>query len=1474
MGIGFRISAVTAALLVCPHDLPAVGPSSTEWEDAAGTFTTGQNGNTTDVQNPAGPNHLNAVHGRSRPNGGTVMTNNVWAVGDGGTLLYYNGGTWSQEPSPVGVNLYDVYILPTPNVANNVAGWAVGEQGTIIRLPAAGNWVCDVNFCPATCGAGEGGTLNICATLYEIVPVDPTSPDSDLFVVGTAQCDPPDSGPPPGGGGANPTILWYDSSANTWTKLKTGIPTYPLNLASWSNQFLCENCGLCVPVNNPGYMGNFFTGLITDFSGPGTPTAGGAFESSRIRVHMWFNGVNWASQSGISCMSPCGAAGPFPNYYTSALLGNTALVAGDTDTCVGCPDARTSNFHIFAPPGAQLRKINTGLVAATFGTIRDMDLLQLWGFGIGVGCGAAGGADYDDPKPDAYLALMKIPDPSKNFAPEDPSSPNSVAYWQKPAGAPWPRLNGTFIVDYNEAWAVGDAGTILHWTAPAAVPAALDVSLSYEQVGAWIQVVMSATNTGGTVLENFAYSLNLASGSAAAICGPVCVTEYCAATPGCPATLPPGGPAHLTWSYTLTGCYPVSFDGSVSGTDGLAPYPAIGPATDSITLPFPPLDFTIVKNQVPPSPGTGAPVTYTIRVTNTGATTITSLVVVDTASPVLAGQSTIQDPAFTPPAVAHLAGGTRYTWSAGGLNLLPGQFYDFTVSGVVGTVCLPTTVNNTAYGRAASDCRNAAKLSNQTSFSLPAPSLNFTVAKEQAGAWTTGSAVTYRVIVRNTGAATIRNLIVVDTVTPLLVGQATAQPAGFLAPAITHVAGSGTRYEWSASFLNFYPGDSYTFSVTGTVAPVCAVMPVTNRGYITGWIACGQLYQFTNLVGPSFVSPLAAGITVDKIQTIKFPTDVGTTLWYNVVVRNTGAATITSLTVVDTIHPLVTVIGTDQPPGWAAPATFPVGGGLLYRWARGGIALNPGQILSYTVTGVLALPPAPTTVTNEAYGWGVAACAAGEDGSPTRSFLLNPPLAAALSVSAVQIGLNSYRVTLVLTVTSTASAGLIQTSSFTSRLSSVPAGFSLVSGADPAGLVGLSPGGRTSYSWVGETPGPLPLAFGACTSATIALTGANVEICAQAAAATAVSLLEGAVTVSTIQACPDSPYDYFFTVVMDVKSNAAENVFDLMGESTTLTPPPGASLLSGPSPAVVAGPVGPGSWMLATTGQMFTWTFSATGAPPFDFNLSVSGSTTVTGIPVYGSGAGTGGLGGAAAVSELVSMLATTSRFNESEGLAGRWEITVVLTVSRTGANDVEGVFPAPPVVAPAGRAGLMYDPLLTSLEPKAVSWMEGTTFYDVRDSSLRWDGRLTGSRPAVYFAWTYTMSGTADLTFTADVCASSKQGAQMIPTYTVATAAISLIAGGEVGVYTINRNLMRGRTEVVTASFNLKEAGYTTLTVYNSIGQRIRTLFQAYTQARYDHDLVWDGTNDAGERVASGVYYIRLEGRRFVLTKKVALIK
>lgn len=51
----------------------------------------------------------------------------VWCVGDAGTILHWDGGDWTRYTSPTGMNLYATCAGPT-----NI-GWAVGENGTILR---------------------------------------------------------------------------------------------------------------------------------------------------------------------------------------------------------------------------------------------------------------------------------------------------------------------------------------------------------------------------------------------------------------------------------------------------------------------------------------------------------------------------------------------------------------------------------------------------------------------------------------------------------------------------------------------------------------------------------------------------------------------------------------------------------------------------------------------------------------------------------------------------------------------------------------------------------------------------------------------------------------------------------------------------------------------------------------------------------------------------------------------------------------------------------------------------------------------------------------------------------------------------------------------------------------------------------------------------------------------------------------------
>jgi len=73
--------------------------------------------------------------------------------------------------------------------------------------------------------------------------------------------------------------------------------------------------------------------------------------------------------------------------------------------------------------------------------------------------------------------------------------------------------------------------------------------------------------------------------------------------------------------------------------------------------------------------------------------------------------------------------------------------------------------------------------------------------------------------------------------------------------------------------------------------------------------------------------------------------------------------------------------------------------------------------------------------------------------------------------------------------------------------------------------------------------------------------------------------------------------------------------------------------------------------------------------------------------------------------------------------------------------------------------------------------------------------------------------------------------------------------------------------------SFALPEASEVELEIYNIMGQKVRTLVSSSFQAGF-HALQWDGANDFGQRVASGIYLYKLQAGSFVQTKRMILMK
>ena len=75
------------------------------------------------------------------------------------------------------------------------------------------------------------------------------------------------------------------------------------------------------------------------------------------------------------------------------------------------------------------------------------------------------------------------------------------------------------------------------------------------------------------------------------------------------------------------------------------------------------------------------------------------------------------------------------------------------------------------------------------------------------------------------------------------------------------------------------------------------------------------------------------------------------------------------------------------------------------------------------------------------------------------------------------------------------------------------------------------------------------------------------------------------------------------------------------------------------------------------------------------------------------------------------------------------------------------------------------------------------------------------------------------------------------------------------------------------TISFDMPSAGDVIVAVYNIRGQRVKTLINAYT-GKGEHNVYWDGTDNSGNRVGSGMYMYRIETVDMEATGSIMLVK
>jgi flagellar hook assembly protein FlgD len=105
------------------------------------------------------------------------------------------------------------------------------------------------------------------------------------------------------------------------------------------------------------------------------------------------------------------------------------------------------------------------------------------------------------------------------------------------------------------------------------------------------------------------------------------------------------------------------------------------------------------------------------------------------------------------------------------------------------------------------------------------------------------------------------------------------------------------------------------------------------------------------------------------------------------------------------------------------------------------------------------------------------------------------------------------------------------------------------------------------------------------------------------------------------------------------------------------------------------------------------------------------------------------------------------------------------------------------------------------------------------------------------------------------------------IPTGIIASAAL-------VPTFKLEQNYPNPFNPHTKIQFTLPKAATVSLGIYDLNGRIVKHLISGEQHGNGTHSVAWDGTNDNGEKVSSGIYFSRLQAGEYVASTKMSLVK
>ncbi|MCD6117076.1 T9SS type A sorting domain-containing protein, partial [bacterium] len=131
------------------------------------------------------------------------------------------------------------------------------------------------------------------------------------------------------------------------------------------------------------------------------------------------------------------------------------------------------------------------------------------------------------------------------------------------------------------------------------------------------------------------------------------------------------------------------------------------------------------------------------------------------------------------------------------------------------------------------------------------------------------------------------------------------------------------------------------------------------------------------------------------------------------------------------------------------------------------------------------------------------------------------------------------------------------------------------------------------------------------------------------------------------------------------------------------------------------------------------------------------------------------------------------------------------------------------------------------------------------------WSGDLTGTTKPTTITMDAPKSVTANFSVDSDVEEDTK-----VPTE-----------------FALTQNYPNPFNPETVISYSTPKSAQVRIEIYNALGKKIRTLVDDYVQAG-QHQIIWDGKNDNGIQVSTGIYYYIMQSGSFRSMKKAVFMK